>query len=217
MVNPNDIPRLTPEAAEKQRQEAMQLRSDNPIVQAKIKEYHGLVGRIVTGFDPDKLQIENPVFPEVLFRTCGFMDFFFGFVKDNPDYDFENKWIAIAGSASIEVNIIDGSGKVLFVVPPLYDTSYLRIGNYRRDDMIGEITQNFTNRTGMEAHQYLGDALQAKLTNLIAPTSTQTDKHKSQLEQMYRYYGKRPAVETSTPGAKPATDAGKIDDDFDLD
>lgn len=216
MINPDSIPRLTPEQAEAKRQEAMQLRSDNPITQAKINEYHGLVGRIVEGFDPGKLQIENPVFPETLFRTCGFMDFFFGVVKDNPEYDFENKWIAIAGSPTIEVNIIDSAGKVLFVVPPLYDTSYLRIGNYRRDDMLNEITQNFSNRTGHEAHQYLGDALQAKLRNIISDESSQSEKHRAQLEKMYQYYNKRPVSETGKGGVKTTGAATNIDDDFDL-
>lgn len=213
-----DPPRLSPEQAEAQRQQAMQLRSDNPITNAKIREYHGLVERIVTGFDPEKLQIENPVFPEHLFRACGFMDFFFGFVQDTPELDLENKWTAIAGAATSEVNVIDGTGKVLFVVPPLYDTSYLRIGNYRRDDMLNEITQNFSNRSGHQAHEYLGEALTAKLQNIVSDKSSQADKHRAQLEKMYRFYNKRPAVELGQPSGPAAqTAASKIDDDFEID
>lgn len=212
--------RMSPEQAEALRQKAIKLRDDNPITNARIREYHGLVDRIVTGFDPEKLRIESAVFPEKLFRACGFMDFFFGFVKDTPELDLENKWIAIAGSPSSEVSVIDEGGNVLFIVPPLYDTSYLRIGNYRRDDMLNEITQNYENHAQASRHQadgYLGVALTAKLQNIVSNESTQVDKHAAMLEKMYAYYGKRPANAGAAPAATAAAANTKIHDDFEID
>ena len=217
-MNDDSISTLTPAQAEARRQEAMQLRSSNPIVQAGINSLHGLVKRAVDGFDPEKMRLENPTFPETLFRSCGFMDFFFGVVQDSEKYNFESTWIDIAGSATGEVNIIGPSGEVLFIVPPMYDTSVLKIGNYRRNDMIGEITSNFENRrhnSPVAANEYLSEALEAKLTNILSDKSTRVDEHREMLEKMYKYYGKRP-VGAPSAAAQTNSSSNNIEDDFDI-
>jgi len=212
--------RLSPEESERMRQEALHLRSANPIQQSRIDATKRDVQRVIAAFDPEKTIADNPIFPEQLFRQCGFKDFFYGVVEDTIEYQFENKWITIAGSATAEVNIVDSAGQILFTVPPLYDTSYLRIGNYRRDDMLSEIGQNFASKAsnnGYEADAYLAAALEAKLQNIVGNESTQVSRHAAMLEKMYAYYGERPKNTSAVAVSVAVSAKSNIHDDFDID
>lgn len=63
--------------------------------------------------------------PEKIFVEY-FLPFFAGAVQASTEFPFIAQWISVAGSAVSEVDIIDYEGNVLFSVPAVMNTSFIR-------------------------------------------------------------------------------------------
>ncbi len=69
---------------------------------------------------------ERVKYPEQKF-THYFAPIFLGFQQPMQGQNVYTAWQAEVGSLHIEVDIVDGAGNVLFVVPPLMDTSSINL------------------------------------------------------------------------------------------
>lgn len=67
---------------------------------------------------------ENSKLPEDLF-VSNFLKFFIGIENADTNKEFLPTWISIAGSPSADVDVIDKSGNVLFVVPGFVDSAFI--------------------------------------------------------------------------------------------
>jgi len=101
----------------------------------------------------------NPVLPEAVF-----VEYFLDYLKNpaaQPESTLMSKWIELAGGPYNEVNIIDGSGNVLYAVPGIFaapNIDYGSLGNYN----FSEIAANYNLKkklTAAQATNYLGSIL----------------------------------------------------------
>ncbi len=81
-------------------------------------------------------------FPLDLFNTY-FAPYFFGQKPITEDTDIFATWIGIAGSPTSEVDVIDLSGKIVFTVPPLFNTDVIDI--LRKNSELSRTIENYNN------------------------------------------------------------------------
>ena len=67
---------------------------------------------------------ERKQLPEHLF-VSNFLPVFSGAISIDKVPDFMSVWVSITGSPGSGLDIIDNSGKVLFTVPPIFDSTFI--------------------------------------------------------------------------------------------
>ncbi|BCM95270.1 hypothetical protein [Burkholderia phage FLC6] len=83
------------------------------------------IGIDIRGIANSLTQIEqNSQFPETLFVEH-FLPLFAGEVQPTAEVNYRTWLEKVAGGEKVSVDIVDENGKILFTVPPLFDTSIL--------------------------------------------------------------------------------------------
>lgn len=81
-------------------------------------------------------------FPLDLFNIY-FAPYFFGQKPITEDTDIFATWIGIAGSPTSEVDVVDISGKIVFTVPPLFNTDVIDI--LKKNSELSRTIENYNN------------------------------------------------------------------------
>lgn len=112
--------------------------------------------------------------PEEVFVNY-FLPFFSGkkTVEHRPTVISE--WIGVAGSPSSEVRVVDKVGNELFIVPGIYDTSYLtfqRKGGGADVDQLIDHARLISSNIPASGERFITEALGNKLTKLDTPPTS---------------------------------------------
>lgn len=131
-------------------------------------------------------------------------------LKDMKDADEKIKvWISIAGSPVSEVELIDEDGKVVDIVPPLYDSA-ATLGIMSRGKALGDIIHEYQQRTAItqsSADNFLYRNLNTKMENAGAMIV----RNSQWLPFLEKY-----AVKNAT-AAKHKSDPSEVEDIFGVD
>lgn len=149
--------------------------------------------------------------PEAVFVN-NFLPYFSGKVKDDRTLNITTNWIAVAGSASSPVDVVDGQDQVLFTVPPLMSTDFLRSKENIRGRSFNQIlanARNQGNRLPVLGTRALINDTKAKLAGM---TVQPTQQAMNQWEDIFNRYN------IPTPGKKgaPSSGAAPADDELDF-
>lgn len=107
--------------------------------------------------------------PEPLF-VKHFLPVFAGEVSSKENQQALGNWISIAGTPMNEVDIIDNTGKVLFSVPPLFNTAVIDITNRANGRSLADIFKEYVIRNAnipSIAERKLADAIEDKLNQSV--------------------------------------------------
>lgn len=147
----------------------------------KIKEIE-VMG--TTLFDELITKAQVATLPEYVF-TGYFLPRFIG-KETSPNWVSE--WIAIAGTPTSSVDIIDNIGEVLFRVPPIIDTSAIRFNETGSNmSSIMSIYQQQSNNLPMLGTRYLMGALHDKGKELVE--NDNIDMYRQQWSFILNRYG----------------------------
>lgn len=144
-----------------------------------------------------------------------FLPYFTGQVQASPEQPFVNLWVAIAGSPTSEVDIIDpATGQVLYSTPPLFDTSLLDTVPKPGSPTLGQIMRDFKNMeqdTPDVAKSFLDRHLEHRLGGMFkAPDAGfQTDRWTKIAER----YGVKPPEDPAEKAAQAQANRDDIDYD----
>jgi len=127
--------------------------------------------------------------PESIF-VDKFLPFFAGKVHDDRSMNITTHWVAVAGSPMNPVDVTDNStGKVLYTVPSLMSTDFLRTSENLRGRKFSEIfvnARNQANRLPVLGERVLGAQSADKLSKMkVEPEKTDKDRW----NQIFNRYG----------------------------
>lgn len=155
--------------------------------------------------------------PESIFRK-NFAPLFFGKITDKETYeDILSKWLAISGSPTNEVIVVDDNDKVLFSVPPAMDTA----GVMQKDREKGELP--VTSVLGMysesknisinSAENFMDRATREYIPTLVTERTEKTVTYLSRWEEIReRYYPNEvKTAEKPKVSQKPSYDEIELD------
>lgn len=144
--------------------------------------------------------------PEYLF-VQNFLPYFCGELDISKNDEVIPYWYAIAGSPTKEVEIIDESGKSLFVVPSLTDTSIIDPSKEKGRINFAEIVhlaKLYSNQSPVAGENFINTQLADKFYKLTAKSKVFGDNEKRWLDIFVRYgkikelSGTDATVDTST-------------------
>lgn len=157
--------------------------------------------------------------PESIFRK-NFAPFFFGKITDKNQYEGLLKdWLAISGSPTNEVLVVDDADRVLFAVPPAMDTS----GVVQKDREKGDVPlttvvgahADTVRRSSIAGDNFMKRASDVYVPGLISDRSEITNAYSARWSSIRsRYY---PAPDVKTEQSKQSTGSGFAGDDIELD
>lgn len=141
-----------------------------------------------------KLLVEDPAkelnqLPENIFVNY-FLPFFCGERSFNDNPELLATWIGIAGNPTKEVQIIDQSGKTLFNVPSVVDTSFIDVNNERRGQPFFSIIANYElhkNQLPVVGENYLKNTMEQRYDTLTKDSSTHAVNEKRWTDIFVRY------------------------------
>lgn len=167
------------------------------------KAYKGLV--------EDIADIQTRLPEEVFVKH--FLPFFAGkeTVENRPTVISE--WIGIAGTPGSEVRVVDQVGQELFIVPAIYDTSYLtfqRTGGGTDVDQLLDHARLISSNIPSSGDRFITEALSDKLTRLNSPVPSVVNEQR--WISIFERYG---LVEkkTSPSSGQPSTNNNITDDE----
>lgn len=149
--------------------------------------------------------------PESVFINS-FLPYFCGEKKITEDETIIPTWIAIAGSPTKEVEIVDSQGLVLFNVPPMADTTVIDALNKNKGQRMNDIIGQYILRrevTPMLGTNYLNEVLDERITKLTTE-STSFVKNEKRWQEIFIRYGK---VKANPTEDKSIAIKGKLDED----
>lgn len=121
--------------------------------------------------------------PEELF-VREFLPYFSGQKIDAPQDNVMAKWISIAGSPTSEVELMDGAGMVVGVVPAIFDTGFIN------PEKSKELTiSRITDRYELERTNPINNASNNMMQQLLSKVPTSADSKSTASEsQTQRWY-----------------------------
>lgn len=140
---------------------------------------------------------ENHRIPEQVFRE-GFLPFFTG--QDNdPKKPHMANWIAIAGSPTSEVDVVDEADQVLFTVPAMMSTGSISLKTVRGESM-GDLMRQYQHHKSITphagnnfAHTHFGE----KAKDLVSDPTDNFTKAQEGWSKIFNHYN------IPDPNAKP--------------
>jgi hypothetical protein len=154
--------------------------------------------------------LELNVIPEHIFVEY-FLPFFAGVYKLESKPSIITEWISIAGTPMAQVAVIDHNRKVLFTVPPLFNTGVINSGvsdsnkSYKDSFVLAEMHNANIPNSGLNI---LVDALNDKFDTLIKP-DTAISKFDQQWKDIFARYADRLGIKVEHKVVKE----DKLDDD----
>lgn len=136
-------------------------------------------------FKTDK---SNYQLPEHVFVN-NFLPYFSGQVKEDKNLPVTTTWIAIAGTPMNPVDIVDETGEVLYTVPPLMSSNFLRTNENLRGKSFNEIftrARNQANRLPVLGDRVLAEEASQKLNKMDVKPSIE---EYSNWNNIYERYG----------------------------
>ncbi len=156
----------------------------------------------------DELVVDkkNNVLPEDIF-VHEFLPLFYGTVEDKElRFQKIQNWIAIAGSPSSEVSVIDEENNVLFDVPPVINSSSINITN-RGDKDLHRIFDTFAkDNFPIRGSRNLLANLDVKQNDILATANLAKKEAYERMNTIFTRYG----LETKTDNTSNSNE----DDDF---
>ena len=153
--------------------------------------------------------------PENVFRTC-FLPYLIGQAEATEENNPIAHWRGLVGSPSMPAEVVDMTGKTLFVVPPLYDTE--RVDTTRqRPGRLSRAYQDFEQTQGNRPIES-AKRLAGSIADEIVEYHEGLRESKYSWDDCFRYYGlnKQPEEGKQAEGGKKPEN--KIDpDEFILD
>lgn len=113
--------------------------------------------------------------PEDVFKYH-FLPYFSGQEENSKTRNITAEWVGVAGTPMAEVDVVDKAGKVLFTVPPLFDTSSLNISKRPAGRSLADITNEFNlinHSVPVAASRFLNNALTQKGDEIIGMSDGQ--------------------------------------------
>lgn len=182
----------------------------DPIAQAQRRRFAAHTKDLKARFSElDETIIRN--LSEDIFKLH-FLKFFTGEDNDNKNWKEKlNHWITIAGNQRNAVNLVDGKGKFIIRVPPIYGgNAFLPIVDRREDIRYAmHVSQTKGQISPTLAHNHIATELLARLEVMRARGNAQKDV--DEWMALFKHYGKLPKSST-VGGAK----AQETDDDFEF-
>ncbi|HXQ32491.1 MAG TPA: hypothetical protein VN843_00580 [Anaerolineales bacterium] len=146
-------------------------------------------------------EVHHNQLPEYLFVNM-FLPYFTGKVADNAHLNMTTKWIAVAGSAMNPVDVIDGTGKVLFTVPSLMSSDFLRTKENIRSKSFNDIfndAKKQSTRIPTLGEKIIGTEGVKKMQDLSKNLRQQDDKESQWDYIFHRYHIETPKTKTGIP------------------
>ena len=106
-----------------QRTEAMKEKANKLIQMTKEQHINSLNSEMAPVFNMLNSKPKGSL-PENVFASY-FLPYFSGITPIMPESTVIADWISIAGAPTNEVDIVDQTGRVIFTVPPLFDTGVI--------------------------------------------------------------------------------------------
>lgn len=128
--------------------------------------------------------------PETVFKEY-FYPFFKGEVTAATQPGIVAEWIAIAGSAMCEVNVVDAQGKVEFTVPPLFDSSIIESAKRRLGNSFADIYSQYKMHSAnlpIVGEKFLADAFEEKIPAILK-TSETLSPNQARWQTIFHRYG----------------------------
>lgn len=146
------------------------------------------------------LIVENTVsdikrLPESTF-VKNFLPYFCGEEDTTKESNTIAIWIAIAGSITSKVHVVDKNDEILFTVPPINDTSIFDVNNKNQAQGFKNIVLNYrlySNQTPMSAQNYLARTIDSRIEKLRTE-SVMFNENETTWKNIFARYGKGPSV-----------------------
>jgi len=149
----------------------------------------GIMEVVDNSFESLVVQHERKRLPEPVFRAH-FLPHFTGQPNlDSASNPFTN-WIAVAGSPTAMVDVINEGGEVLFTVPPMMDSTIInlnQVGGKRLNDLIVELKLHGESIPGA-ADRFYNTTFQKKLATIAPGHVDDTDATKA-WRKIFKHYG----------------------------
>lgn len=126
---------------------------------------------------------------ETIFKDY-FLPGFLGLVEIPKDVNIMADWISISGGPTAEVDILDISGKVLYTVPPIFDTGAIN-PLVKKDKGLREVFAMFDlkmNNIPSAANKFLAVNLENELKTLTPNEQKKADHIRRWRDIILRYY-----------------------------
>lgn len=143
-----------------------------------------------------------------------FVNYFLPYFTNKEAYKEDNilaEWIAVAGTPTSEVEVIDYNNEVLFTVPSVFDTSIINLNNLNNENArLKSIMINYqleNNNLPIVANNNLKENLEYKLGQMTTESTNTSNKRKSWNNILERYGYIKPSEDKT----KSSTDT---DDDL---
>lgn len=147
--------------------------------------------------------------PERVFRET-FLPWFLNNVQATPTYNYPEQWIAISGGPTAEVEVfLESTGEVVFIVPPLLDSSQLRMNSQTSVKALVYHFLETRDTNSQYASKFVRGALNDVLQNARAVYSTDAAQ---KWQHIFNYYGITPATAGPNVNNSPAAAAIAGDD-----
>jgi hypothetical protein len=149
--------------------------------------------------------------PEPVFREI-FLPYFTGEKKATAEQNAVAHWSGLVGGATSPAEVVDVSGKTLFIVPPLYDSSILNTAadtNKSFKKIFLEAAEESRVRPA-ETQRILAEGLSEKADAIL-----QTTQSKYSWDPVFAYYNLIPAAQAAQSSSTPQQPV--VEDEFDFD
>lgn len=127
--------------------------------------------------------------PETIFKSV-FLPVFNGTRALTETDDVLKSWVGIAGAPGKEVQITDNTGKGLFKVPPLFDSSFIDSGNNNKGEQLSRLMSGYDlhrNVLPLLGDNFLNKELPGRVANLVNP-STPNKEHEQRWQAIFDRY-----------------------------
>lgn len=156
-------------------------------------------------------QLSTARLPEDAFVNF-FLKYFTGERDTSDGQDAIVKWISVAGSPTAEVVIFDATGKELFKVPPLIDTSIVK-SERKLNQRVGfaaivALAQQYGSHLRVQGERFLTENLAKKRAEIRTESQVHT-AHEQRWLEIFNRYQKGPKVDIKAV----AKNAGTATDD----
>ena len=133
--------------------------------------------------------------PEDIF-VSHFLPFFAGRIDINFKPTIIAEWVSVAGSPMSEVAITDHTGAILYIVPAIFDTSFINVNRQKQSMGFAAIvdkTNLMTNNLPVMGERFLNQALAGKLDEITNGPNSVAINHQRWIE-IFSRYGIQPSV-----------------------
>lgn len=141
--------------------------------------------------------------PEDIFKQH-FLPFFSGKEARDENKNVLGEWIGIAGSPVAEVNVIDNEGKVLFTVPPIFDSTVIKAVQDNLGKSFSDIYALYrlhSNNLPAQGENFLTKELSKKYADTITKSELLEENSKKWEKILNRYDGNN----NTTPNTEKKT------------